>query len=64
MLGVRRENVTLAASALQRRSFISDSRGYVMLPDEGALQNPPKASPAAAMRQICETIKGLCPRLA
>jgi CRP-like cAMP-binding protein len=39
MLGVRRESVTLAASALQRRGLISYSRGYVMLLDEGALQS-------------------------
>lgn len=39
MLGVRRESVTLAASALQRRGLVSYSRGYVMLLDEGALQS-------------------------
>lgn len=39
MLGVRRESVTQAASAFQRRGFISYSRGYVMLLDEGALQS-------------------------
>ena len=38
MLGVRRESVTQAASALQRRGLISYSRGYVMLLDEAALQ--------------------------
>ena len=39
MLGVRRESVTQAASALQRRGLISYSRGYVMLLDEAALQS-------------------------
>jgi Mn-dependent DtxR family transcriptional regulator len=34
--------VTPAASALQRRGLIRYSRGYVMLPDEGALQIPRK----------------------
>ncbi len=38
MLGVRRESVTQAASALQKRGLISYSRGYVMLLDEAALQ--------------------------
>jgi CRP-like cAMP-binding protein len=38
MLGVRRESVTQAASAFQRRGVISYSRGYVMLLDEAALQ--------------------------
>jgi CRP-like cAMP-binding protein len=38
MLGVRRESVTQAASAFQRRGLISYSRGYVMLRDETALQ--------------------------
>ena len=37
MLGVRRESVTQAASAFQRRGLISYSRGYVMLLDERAL---------------------------
>ncbi len=39
MLGVRRESVTQAASAFQRRGLISYSRGYVMLHDEAALQS-------------------------
>ncbi len=39
MLGVRRESVTQAASALQRRGLISYSRGYVMLLDEAALKS-------------------------
>lgn len=39
MLGVRRESVTQAASAFQRRGLISYSRGYVMLIDEPALQS-------------------------
>ncbi len=39
MLGVRRESVTQAASAFQRRGFISYSRGYVMLLDEAALES-------------------------
>ncbi len=39
MLGVRRESVTQAASAFQRRGFISYSRGYVMLLDEAALNS-------------------------
>jgi len=38
MLGVRRESVTQAASAFQRRGLISYSRGYVMLLDEAGLQ--------------------------
>ncbi len=38
MLGVRRESVTQAASTLQRRGFVSYSRGYLMLLDEPALQ--------------------------
>ena len=38
MLGVRRESVTQAASAFQRRGLISYSRGYVMLLDEVALE--------------------------
>lgn len=37
MLGVRRESVTQAASALQWRGLISYSRGYLMLLDEAAL---------------------------
>ncbi len=39
MLGVRRESVTQAASALQRRGLISYSRGYVMLLDEAGLES-------------------------
>jgi hypothetical protein len=39
MIGVRRESVTQAASAFQRRGLISYSRGYVMLLDEVALQS-------------------------
>ena len=39
MLGVRRESVTQAASAFQRRGLISYSRGYVMLLDEATLQS-------------------------
>ena len=39
MLGVRRESVTQAASAFQRRGLISYSRGYVMLLDEAALES-------------------------
>lgn len=38
VLGVRRESVTQAASALQRRGLVSYSRGYLMLLDEPALQ--------------------------
>lgn len=38
LLGVRRESVTQAASALQRRGLVSYSRGYLMLLDEPALQ--------------------------
>lgn len=38
MLGVRRESVTQAAGALQRRGLLSYSRGYLMLLDEAALQ--------------------------
>ncbi len=38
MLGVRRESVTQAASALQWRGLISYSRGYLMLLDEAALR--------------------------
>lgn len=38
LLGVRRESVTQAASALQRRGLISYSRGYLMLLDEPALE--------------------------
>lgn len=38
LLGVRRESVTQAASALQRRGLVSYSRGYLMLLDESALQ--------------------------
>jgi CRP-like cAMP-binding protein len=38
MLGVRRESVTQAASALHRRGLISYSRGYVMLLDETTLK--------------------------
>ncbi len=38
LLGVRRESVTQAASALQRRGLISYSRGYLMLLDEAGLQ--------------------------
>ena len=37
MLGVRRESVTQAATAFQRRGLISYSRGYVMLLNEAAL---------------------------
>lgn len=37
MLGVRRESVTQAASALQWRGLVSYSRGYLMLLDEAAL---------------------------
>ena len=36
MLGVRRESVTQAASAMQRSGLISYSRGYVMLLDVAA----------------------------
>jgi CRP-like cAMP-binding protein len=39
MLGVRRESVSQAASALQRRGLINYSRGYVMLLDEAALKS-------------------------
>lgn len=38
MLGVRRETVSIAASALQQSGLISYSRGYVMLLDESALE--------------------------
>lgn len=38
MLGVRRESVTQAASALQWRGLISYSRGYLLLLDEAALR--------------------------
>ena len=38
MLGVRRESVTQAASAMQRSGLISYSRGYVMLLDIVALE--------------------------